>query len=195
MINLLPPELSQGYKYARLNVALRKWALALFIVLLGVGVLGTYGVIIIHRSDVSYTQQNANIQADLNKQNFTGVKDQVQTISNSLKLSAKVLSSEVLFSKLLTQIGSVMPNGAVLTGLTINQVKGGLDLAVGSTNYTTATQVQVNLTDPANKIFSKVDIVSIQCNNTNTGGYPCQAQLRALFNTNNQFLFINQGNK
>jgi hypothetical protein len=193
MINLLPQEVSQGYKFARINVVLRKWVISFFILLIGICLVGTYGLIIMQRSEANYQKQDTGIQNGLNKEDVTGTKNQVQAISNSLKLSVKVLSSEVLFSKLLTQIGAVMPNGAVLTGLTINEVQGGLELSADSTNYTTGTQVQVNLASPANKIFSRVDLESIQCLDNSTTGYGCQVQLRALFNTTNQFLFINQG--
>jgi hypothetical protein len=53
--------------------------------------------------------------------------------------------------------------------------------------------VQVNLADPTNKIFSKADIVSITCSSSNALSplYPCTVNVRALFVTNNPFLFIN----
>src|SRR5581483_5830883 len=121
MINLLPPELSQSYKFARINVVLRKWVILLLLMLVGLGVLGTYGLIIMHRSQANIVEQNTALQNTLNKDNVSETKSQVQAISNSLKLSVKVLSSEVLFSKLLTQIGAVMPDGTVLTGLEIDQ--------------------------------------------------------------------------
>ena len=186
MINLLPPEVKRNYRYARLNV-----------VLIGLGVIGTYGLLIIHRSKTSYNDQISTIQTQLKKDKLDQTNQQVQDISSSLKLAVKVLSNEVLFSKLLQQVGAVMPNGSILTGLTITQLKGGIELTAQSTNYTTATQIQVNLADPQNQIFSKVDIESIQCGagSSNTGNYPCRVQLRALFNAKNPFLFVNQGNK
>ena len=107
----------------------------------------------------------------------------------------QVLSKEVLFSKLLTQVGSVMPGGSVLTALSINQLSGGLDLQAKATDYQTATQVQVNLQDPKSLLFEKVDIVNVQCQSTVTADplvakYPCTVQMRALFSKTNPFLFI-----
>ena len=195
MINLLPPEVKQGYRYGQRNVGQRNWLLAMVLVLVGLGALATYGLLTLHQSNANYTKQVTALQSQLEKDKLDQTKNQVQDISSSLKLAVKVLSNEVLFSKLIKQIGAAMPSGAVLTGLTIDQVTGGLDLAANTTNYTTATQVQVNLADPANKIFSKVDINSINCNDTQDATYPCTVALRALFNTNNPFLFINQGKK
>ena len=73
----------------------------------------------------------------------------------------------------------------------------GLALTANATSYTTATQVQVNLADPSNKIFAKVDIENITCTQGGSTDpqYPCTVQLRALFSNNNPFLFIHQGGK
>jgi len=198
MINLLSPELKSAYAYGRRNVVLRRWVVVLLLALVGLGALGTYGTLRLHQSTVD--AQSAVTAADnrLQQEHLNLTKNQVQDISNSLKLAVQVLSREVLFSKLITQIGAAMPAGTILTGLNINQVSGGLDLEAEATSYTTATQVQVNLTDPANKIFAKADINRIDCGGSSTSsnpGFPCNVSLRALFNSSNQFLFINQGGK
>lgn len=194
MLNLLPHELKQGYGYARRNVMLRNWAAALFFSLLGLVIVATFGLLTMQASIKDYTKQVSEAQEQLKKDKLDETKKQVQDISGSLKLAVQVLGQEVLFSKLITQIGATMPNGAILTALDINKVSGGLTLTATATNYTTATQVQVNLADPNNKIFSKVDIDNISCSNQDST-YPCTVQLRALFNTNNPFLLINQGKK
>jgi len=198
MINLLPTDVKTSYRYARRNVALRNWALILLVACVGLGALATYGLLSLHNASTSYSVQVNNTQKQLQEAKLVETQQRVKDLSGSLKLAVQVLGQEVLFSKLITQIGAVMPSGTNLTGLTINQVSGGLDLTADATSYTTATQVQVNLTDPTNRIFSKVDIVGIICStsssNTNTA-YPCIVTLRALFNTDNQFLFINQGKK
>lgn len=199
MINLLPPEVKSGYHFARRNVILRHWVTAFLVALVGLGVLGTYGLLALHESTMSYNGQVVAAQATLQKEQLNQTKRQVEDMSNSLKLAVQVLSNEVLFSKLIQQIGAVMPSGTVLTGLTIGQVQGGLELTAQSTDYTAGTQIQVNLADPTNKIFSKVDIESIKCGGatdaTAQSIYQCKVQLRALFNADNAFLFINQGKK
>ena len=196
MINLLPPELKNSYKYARRNVTLRAWVFMFILAAVGLGGIATFGLLTLNQSSVHNNTAIASIQSQLEKEHLEQTKTQIQSISSDLKLAVKVLGKEVLFSKLITQIGAAMPNGAILTGLTIDNVTGGLDLSADATNYTTATQVQVNLADPANQIFSKADIVSINCNAASSDPtHPCLLQLRALFGTNNQFLFINQGTK
>ena len=110
-----------------------------------------------------------------------------------------VLGQEVLFSQLLKQIAATIPQNANLTGLNISQTKGAIDIAAIASDYRTASQVQVNLADPANKIFSKADIINITCSSDGSGGttsqYPCSVSVRALFSGDNPFLFINSKGK
>jgi Tfp pilus assembly protein PilN len=198
MINLLPAEIKQSYSYARRNVALRRWVVFCLIALAGLVVIATYGVLALHQSTIHYNKQIAASQAMLQKEKFAGTQAQVQDISNSFKLVVKVLGQEVLFSELLRQIAATIPPNANLTGLNINKTQGALDISAIATDYNTATQVQVNLADPHNKIFSKADIVSITCGSTNNTDprYPCTVNIRALFAKNNPYLFINsQGKK
>ncbi len=199
MINLMPPEIKKSYYYAEKNDKLIKLVLLLIIGLLGIGIIGTYGWVSLHRSINSQKQNVAYLKTNLQKNNLVATENQVTTISNDFSLVVKVLSQEVVFSKLLTQMAGALPSGVNLTNLTINNTTSGsgLDITAEALNYNLATQVQVNLADPVNGIFSKVDIVNISCNSQTSSGtvatYPCIVNLRAEFAKNNQFLFINQG--
>lgn len=201
MINLLPPELKQAYRYSQRNTALIRWVVACFLALVGVGIIATYGLVKLHQSTTSYNASISQTQTYLARQKYDQVERQVGDISGSLKLAVQVLSKEVLFSQLLKQMTAAIPTNAILTGLTINNIQGGLDITADAADYKTATQVQVNLSNPANQIFSRADIESIACGGSNqsTGQtntrYPCIVKIRALFAPDNPFLFINNGNK
>jgi len=193
MINLLPPEIKLGYHYARRNVRLRRWVIMCVVALVGLGALTTFGLLRLHQANRQYTNQIASTQRLFKQEDFAGTQKQVQDISNSFRLVVKVLGQEVLFSELLKQIAAIIPPNTDLTGLNINQAQPGITISAMATNYTAATQVQVNLADPANKIFSKADIVSLTCGNSNNlnPNYPCTVTVQALFAANNPFLFIN----
>lgn len=196
MINLLPPDVKEDYRYGARNTVLLNWVIAFGVALVGLGVLTTYGLVAIQKSSNSYASQVASAQAQLDAQNLKGTEKQVTEISNDFHLVVQVLSQEVLFSKLLRQIATVIPSNTVLTGLNINQTSGGIDITAAAANYTAATQIQLNLQDPANKIFSKADIVSINCGaQTAATSYPCSVQIRALFSNSNPYLFINSSGK
>jgi len=197
MINLLPPATKQEIMYARRNTKMLRWASAIVAVIIGIVLIVGFGTLYINKSTKAYTTQLADTTQQLKAQKLDETSKRVQDISSSLKLVTQVLSREVLFSKLVQQIGAAMPPNTVLTNLQINKLQGGIDLSAQAVDYKTATQIQVNLQDPTNKIFAKSDILSITCNGNGTGTlnakYPCIVQVRALFATNNPFLFINGG--
>jgi Tfp pilus assembly protein PilN len=192
MINLLPPDVKSNYHYARRNRTLLRWVTATSFCLLG-GMLLVAGGYLYLRQSINSTQSQINVsQHQLDSQNLTKVQSQVTSISNNLKLAVQVLSKEILFSQLLQRLGTVTPDNAILTNLNITQAQGGVEIVAQTTNYDAATQLQLNLSDPKNQIFSKADIVSITCQSgENVGAYPCTVDIRALFATNNPFLFIN----
>jgi Tfp pilus assembly protein PilN len=196
MINLLPPASKQSYRYAKRNVGLLRWVLVGLVSLLILGGIGTYGWLSLHQSITNYQGQIATTQATLTKSKLTQTDAQVQDITNSFRLVVKVLSQEVLFSKLLKQMATVLPSGVNLTNLTIVTVQSGsgLDITADATNYTAASQLQVNLADPKNQIFASADIVSITCSSKGAVDptHPCTVVLRTQFAQNNPFLFINQ---
>ena len=199
MINLLPPELKASYRYAHRNVLLVRWVMVLACSLIGLAAISTAGLVYIHQEAQGYVKQIADGQASLQQQKMADTQKEVQDISSSLKLAVQVLGKEVLFSKLLEQLAAITPSNAVLTDLNISQTQGAIDITAATTDYTAATQLQVNLADPTNKIFSKADIITISCNSNPAAGtasrYPCSVTLRALFATNNPFLFINNKGK
>jgi Tfp pilus assembly protein PilN len=192
VINLLPPDVKEEYRYARRNRFLVRWVTAASLCLLGGVLLLGGGFLYMHQAINTTTKQIALSNQQLESQHLTKVQAEVGSISNNLKLVVQVLSKEILFSQLLQRLGTVTPGNAILTNLNITQAQGGVEIVAQTTNYDAATQLQINLADPKNQIFSKADIVSIICQSgANAGAYPCTADIRALFATDNPFLFIN----
>jgi Tfp pilus assembly protein PilN len=196
MINLLPPETKSTLRYARRNRVLMRWVITNLFCLLGSVVLVAGGWLYLNQSVNQTTKQIDDTNKQLAAQHLTTVQKQVTDMSNNLKLSVQVLSKEILFSKLLTQLGSVIPNNVVLTNLAILQTQGSIEITAQATDYTAATQLQANLSDPKNQIFSHADIENIACNSATAGStYPCTVNIKALFASDNPFLFINDNKK
>ncbi len=193
MINLLPPQLKQDYGYARQNTSLLRIVMSFGLGIAGLAIIVAAGFIYLQQTANTYASQADGIEASLKQQKQEEVEKQVQEVSDSLKLAVQVLSKEVLFSQLLTQLGTVVPANTSLSNVSISEVGGALDISAAAIDYNAATQLQVNLADPTNKIFSKADIVSIACDAEppKDSKYPCKVTIRALFAGNNSFLFIN----
>lgn len=187
MINLLPPKFKETYRAGRSNRHLTHWISAFVIGIVGAALLTGVGYIYLNQTADNYQRQIETSNEQLTTQNLSGVQNEVKEISNNLTLALEVLSKQVLFSELLRQLTTLMPADTNLTGLSISQTQGAIDITAEATNYKSAAQIQVNLTDPENKLFSSADIVSIGCNGDGT--YPCSVQLRALFDDNGSYLF------
>ncbi len=196
MINLLPPDIKAEYGYARRNSHLVHLVTVLMLGLVGLAAIAAAGFVYLHQSASAYTRQADTTKQTLVDQNQAEIEKQAGEMSDNLKLAVQVLSQEVLFSQLLKQLAVVVPSNVNLTGVTISELKGALDITASTRDYNAATQLQVNLADPANKIFSKADIVAITCEDADAEGsssskYPCSVSIRAQFSQDNPFLFIN----
>jgi Tfp pilus assembly protein PilN len=200
VINLLPTDVKQDIRLARRNTKLRRWAGIFIASILGVIVITVLGLFYIHQNINSYSTQVSRTQKELTDQHLEDTQKKVQDISNNLKLVIQVLSREILFSKLIKQIAFAIPKNAVLTSLQISKVQGGIDISAAATDYATATQVQINLQDPANKIFDKADIINLACGKVSSGSsvgskYPCNVTIRAQFAKTNPYQFITGSTK
>jgi Tfp pilus assembly protein PilN len=195
MINLLPPELKKEYRYARLNHRLVEWVVAFVFGIIGVAVITGVGIFLMQQSSTQYQAKIASSQTQLENEHYKDVKQHVAKISRNLRLMVDVFSKEVLFSKLLTRLGNVTPSGAELTNLTISDDQQAINITADTTGYGAATQLQTNLSNPKNRIFSNADLISISCTKQKSGKkkktYPCQATIRALLTKDSPFLFIN----
>lgn len=195
MINLLPPNVKQDVVYARRNAMLVKWISVIIACAFGALAIIGFGQLYLSQSVATYQKQIEEGQERLRIQKLEETQARVSEISGNLKLVVQVLSREILFSKVLRQVGAAIPSGAILTELTINKVEGGIDLTFEAKDYQTGTQILVNLQDKENKVFEKADIEEIRCAaEVATGNtYPCSVTMRALFGDNSPFLFINEG--
>jgi hypothetical protein len=195
VINLLPPNVKEDVLYARRNKKLVNWVFAILASIIGSLVIIGFGQLYLTQSVRSYTKQIEDGQERLRIQKIDETQKRVGEISGNLKLVVQVLSREILFSKVLRQVGAAIPSGAVLTELTIDKVEGGIDLTFEAKDYQTGSQILLNLQDPSNEIFEKADIEEIKCAAELPEGqtYPCQVSVRALFGDNSPYLFINEG--
>lgn len=193
MINLLPPDLKQQYIYGRHSTVLRRWASALAFGILGVCVVTFGGLFLMEKSIVDYRAKVADAKALLGEQELDSTRTHAKELTAGITLATDVLSKQILFSKLITQIGMVTPSNTSLTDLNIVKDQDSMEIKAIAGDFTSATQLQVNLQDPANKIFSKADIQNITCNDKSEDPrYPCTVTIKALFSKNNPYLFIHK---
>lgn len=191
MINLLPTDTRRDTLYARRNSRMLRWLLALSVALVVSGLIIGAGYVYLNQSTKDYQKRLEVSKQNLQAQNVEQTQKKVEEISGNIKLTTQVLGKEILFSKLLRQFGATLPANTSLDQLQIDKLQGGLTLSVLAKDINSATQVQVNLQDPKNKIFEKADIENISCDPGGTNkSYPCTVQIKALFLKDNPFLYI-----
>lgn len=191
MINLLPTDYKLTLLYARRNTALRNWCATFVVVLVGAVLLVAGGYLYLQKEVNDQSKVLATAKQDLKAQDIDGTKARLDEISSNTKLILQVLQREVLFSKLLRQLGASLPPNTALTQIQIDELKGGLTLQAAAADINAATQLQVNLQDSNNKIFEKADIENINCAKPEPGtNLPCTVQIRALFAAENPYVYI-----
>lgn len=191
MINLLPPAYRTDLVYARRNTQLLRWTIAACVSLLATLAILTGGYVLIQQNVKSESSKAEVAKAELQTLKLDETQKQVQEISNNTKLVTQVLSREILFSKLLKQIGSVLPANTSLQEFQVDKLQGGLSLRAGATDVQAATQLQANLQDPKNNVFEKVDLESISCSKqVAEAAYPCTVNIRVLFLKNNPYSYF-----
>ncbi len=189
MINLMPTDAKQAISYARLNSRLAKWTISCLVIIAVMAATVFVGGLYIDRTKNSLTTSIEETKQTIATQKLDQTKQEADSISAGVKLIVQVLSKEVQFSKLLQQLGKLMPTGATLGDIQLsNKVSGALVLTANALDYQSATQVQVNLQDPKNNLFDKVDTLSVNCVDTSASTtstvnsrYKCQIVIRALF--------------
>ncbi len=191
MINLLPSDYGASLRFAHLNSIMRRWLVVSLLAGAGLVLIMVVGWVYINQQNKNLTRNIDSVNQQLQAEDLAGTQKKAKDITSNIKIINQVLSREIRFSELISHIGTVMPPGTVLSGLTLSKVDGGLDLSATARDYTSATQIAVNLSDPKNQIFDKLDIVNINCSSTSGNAYPCSATFRALFSKATQSQFLN----
>ncbi len=197
MINLLPPKYKQTLFYSKRNRTMSRWFIALLVALLFSLLIVGVGWIYLDQSIKREAKDVEQTEVALKEQNIDETTAKVEEISNNTKLVLDVLSREILFSKLIKQLGASLPPGTALESITLENLEGGLTIQAFATSFSSASQIQVNLNDPENKIFKQADIETITCPTTTPEAsereqslYPCTVRLKALFSDNTEYRYI-----
>jgi Tfp pilus assembly protein PilN len=198
MINLLPPQYAASIRYGRQNTKLLGWLAGLIGAILVLAIILAIGWIYMDHEANDLQKGIDTTNQQLQDQNLSKVQTDAKEITGDINVIDKVLNQEVQFSGLIQSIGSYMPAGAVLGTLSLSdKVTGSIDLSANTKDYASAAQVAVNLSDPKDELFSKVDILNISCNSAAEKTYKCSATFRALFSkaAQTKFLSAPTGNK
>ena len=195
MINLLPDDIKKEIIYGRRNRILRHWVLLVCLVVIAVAAMTVVGELLINRN-INATETTAKLtQTQISNQNLAATQSEIQSLSNNFKTVTQILSKQLLFSKLFIKIGSIIPDGVILSEILITNTSSSLDLNIAATNHQTANQAFININDPSNGLFAKADLISIDCAqstpSSSTNKYPCTGEIAVTMKANSSFYYLN----
>lgn len=159
MINLLPPQKLANIRIARSNTVLRRY---IELTLLSLAVIVTAFITANYYMNIQ--QDNVQRVIETNQKTIKELepvqKEAVQ-LSNTVNTIASLLTRDVRFSSLLEQIGGIMPNGSVLTGIqySTDDLKAPLVISAQVENEQIAAVLLNNIN--SSDIFASAEIQSI----------------------------------
>lgn len=158
MINLLPPEVKTARRFGKRSRALLSGSFMFLLV--GVAL----AVVMFFNAGLAVKEKNSLSAEIVIKQNqaaeLTKTRGELEKLDSDLSTIEKLYDGEIIFSVLMPQIGSLLPTGTVLNGLTLS---GGADdplnLEIDMQSQELAAVFQQNLVN--SDIFEAADIANI----------------------------------
>lgn len=180
MINLLPIELKQARLFGRRNRVLRNYSIIIFLIgfcSMAVMLLNSRLIVADEKSLRAEIAQKQSQAAELETK-----QKSLEKLAGDLKTIEQLYGGEVVFSQLLPQIGSLLPSGAVLNGLTLVGGKDApLTLEIDIQSQELAAVFQQNLVN--SELFDAADITLItsKSESAEQGTYAYSATITAQF--------------
>jgi len=197
MINLLPDGIKKEIIYGKRNRILVGWIFTVVAVIIAVGTMTVFGKIYISKNTDNIQSITELTKQRIEDQDLASTQKDVETLSNNFKTVTQLLSKQLLFSKLFVKIGSIIPDKAILSGITLSTEELAIDLNIAATNRDAATQSFVNISDTKNGLFDKADLLSVSCNtgtaeaSSMSSKYPCVAMIKVVMKADSNYYFLN----
>jgi Tfp pilus assembly protein PilN len=181
MINLLPDDFKKEVRAARTNVTLLNYIIIVFL-----GVIFLCGAFIAVYFILSNTKSNAEAITKDNSSRTTSystVEQQAGDLTQSLAGAKVILDNEVDYSKILTNIAAAMPDGVVLSGLTLTPSSLGTPTTLQAYAKTTADALQLKTNFQQSALFSSVAFQSLTASTASSAsGYPISVSISVTIN-------------
>lgn len=179
MINLLPNTAKKELRAARANVTLLNYVLMLGagVVFLAVICVSTYFIL----SSTQASAENFIKESQSKSTSFGSVQAQGEALRASLSSAKVILNQEVLYTKVITGIAALMPQGVVLDSLSLSPTTFGspTNLQIYAKSNSAALALKDSL--QSSSLFSNVNFQSLS-SNIQSSAYPVSAALTLTIN-------------
>jgi Tfp pilus assembly protein PilN len=187
MINLLPPENRQEIIYGRKNKALVGWIIAMLLVLVGVIAITVVGQFYIKSNVNNLNKTIQTTQQRIKDQNLESRQAEISQFANNLNTVNSLLADQLLFSKIITNLGEILPSGVTVQNIDFTSTDSTLKLQLIGSDEKAVTQGFVNISSAPNSLITAADLENVDC--SGQGG--CVATVTALLNKDSELYFLN----
>ena len=184
MINLLSPEDKKQLRAARVNTILLRYYFLVVIIIAGAGGILAGGFYIADQNKNSSRVELS--QAENDTADYTKIRQQSEEFANNLKVAKQILATEVVYSKMITDIASIIPAGTVLNSLSLtpDTISKKMELSFKTKSYDQGIQLKTALEN--SDLFSDVSITNITSKGQEgEGAYPTDVNISAKFHQRN----------
>ncbi len=158
MINLLPAEQKKAVQYARHNVSLFQYCVLVIVSSITLSAMLFFGITIMSNDQSEIETIIATDQVKL--QELEIINSEAKALASTIDTISNVLVREVRFSEVISEIGSILPDGANLTSLSLSEdLNGPLAMEVIADTPDLVGVLQENLV--LSELFEGADILSV----------------------------------
>ncbi len=192
MINLLPSDVKRDIGYARKNKVLWTWIVILWLFLVAVVAIIAFGTFFISQRASNLNRLVAISEQRVKDQSLTDYQKKAEVFSSDLNTAVKLLENQLLFSKIIRTIGSVLPPGVTLGTLDYSVEDEILTLNVEGKDQRAISTAFENISNGqqiSNNLFTKADLLKVDCNSDEQ---KCTGSIVVLLNKNSEFYLLNE---
>lgn len=181
MINLLPTDIKQDIRAARMNVVLTRYMIVILLsaVFLGMVAWGSFFLLgQIHSSSERLIEAN-----DTKAAVYSKTKAQVDALSASLREAKGILDQEILYSNVLVNIAQQMPPNTVIDKISLDATSfSGTPLTLKVYAKSSADAIALRDKFQGSRFFSGVNFQSVSDTSGGIDGYPVSATITVTLN-------------
>jgi len=142
MINLLPPDLKEQIRFAKMNQMALRYLRVIIGVAIVIGVIFAGALYLVRQQAGSAVSSAASSQQTINSLNSTVIPE-AQDAANRLTAIQYVQSTQTHFSQVIANLAGVLPQGVSIDSLTLNgDAKLPVNMAVTADTYDEALAVR-----------------------------------------------------
>lgn len=157
MINLLPDSVKDDYSYGRKNSQIIGWLLTVLFGIVILLVVATVGRLTIQTARNQAVVQKELIEQQLVSSDFKSTNDQYTEFVDGLGNVKKLYQQQILYSRLIRKLGTLLPPGAKLTSISIADKDRAIGLNFDNDADGLGATIQLNLTDQSKQVVDKTN--------------------------------------